>query len=453
MGWAMAKVHQVSNYRLTLRLMMAVGAAALTAGCADSSRFSDPFSDPYSGMKKTLASRPVDQSPTGTIQQDLPSRSAAVSPVESRPLPAPQQSASAPQSAPVSTSTAQPLQNMHVNNSGDPHWTASGGTPIVVAQGETASILANRYGVPVEAFIKSNGLSAQSQVQPGMRVVVPVYRASAVASKAPLDTASKPLSKAEMAALHQNELKAEKERKLLEQQALKQKELDKISARREALALEKEKRLAELKVKNTKGAVSKTVADNAGQSQTTLAKSPSETAPIAAPVVAEKATKSEQKLAQSEKSASDSSKNVDRSPTASIPPDDVKSLATDDGRPEFRWPARGRIIQGYASGGNDGINIAVPEGTQVKAAEGGEVAYAGSELKGYGNMVLIRHPNGFVTAYANNGELVVKKGDKVKRGQTIAHSGQSGNVGSPQLHFELRKGSTPVDPTSYLAGL
>ena len=68
-------------------------------------------------------------------------------------------------------------------------------------------------------------------------------------------------------------------------------------------------------------------------------------------------------------------------------------------------------------------------------------------------MVLIRHPNGFVTAYANNGELVVKKGDKVKRGQTIAHSGQSGNVGSPQLHFELRKGSTPVDPTSYLAGL
>jgi murein DD-endopeptidase MepM/ murein hydrolase activator NlpD len=342
---------------------------------------------------------------------------------------------------------------MHVNNSGDPHWTASGGTPIVVSQGETASILANRYGVPVEAFIKSNGLSAQSQVQPGMRVVVPVYRASAVASKAPLDTASKPLSKAEMAALHQNELKAEKERKLLEQQALKQKELDKISARREALALEKEKRLAELKVKNTKGAVSKTVADNAGQSQTTLAKSPSETAPIAAPVVAEKATKSVQKLAQSEKSASDSSKNVDKSPTASIPPDDVKSLATDDGRPEFRWPARGRIIQGYASGGNDGINIAVPEGTQVKAAEGGEVAYAGSELKGYGNMVLIRHPNGFVTAYANNGELVVKKGDKVKRGQTIAHSGQSGNVGSPQLHFELRKGSTPVDPTSYLAGL
>ena len=89
----------------------------------------------------------------------------------------------------------------------------------------------------------------------------------------------------------------------------------------------------------------------------------------------------------------------------------------------------------------------------MKAAEGGVVAYAGSELKGYGNLVLIRHPNGYVTAYANNGEIDVKRGETVKRGQLIAKSGQSGNVSSPQLHFELRKGSQPVDPTSYLAGL
>ena len=149
-----------------------------------------------------------------------------------------------------------------------------------------------------------------------------------------------------------------------------------------------------------------------------------------------------------------SARKVDTTATASIPPaTDAKAVASDEGRPEFRWPARGRIIQGFTSGGNDGINIAVPEGTQVKAAEGGVVAYAGSELKGYGNLVLIRHPNGFVSAYAHNGELDVKRGDQVKRGQTIAKSGQSGNVGSPQLHFELRKGSTPVDPTRYLAGL
>ena len=129
------------------------------------------------------------------------------------------------------------------------------------------------------------------------------------------------------------------------------------------------------------------------------------------------------------------------------------AVASEDGSPEFRWPVRGRIIQGFKTGKSEGISIAVPEGTAVKAAEGGTVAYAGSELKNYGNLVLIRHPNGFVSAYAHNGELMVKRGDTVKRGQVVAKSGQSGDVSSPQLEFQLRKGSTPVDPTQYLAGL
>ena len=144
---------------------------------------------------------------------------------------------------------------------------------------------------------------------------------------------------------------------------------------------------------------------------------------------------------------------IDRTTTTAAIPPVQEEKASDPAHPEFRWPARGRIIQGFANGGNDGINIAVPEGTQVKAAEAGVVAYAGSELKGYGNLVLIRHPNGFVTAYAHNGDITVKRGDQVTRGQTIAKSGQTGNVASPQLHFELRKGSTPVDPAGYLAGL
>jgi murein DD-endopeptidase MepM/ murein hydrolase activator NlpD len=119
---------------------------------------------------------------------------------------------------------------------------------------------------------------------------------------------------------------------------------------------------------------------------------------------------------------------------------------------EFRWPARGRVISGFGgSGGNEGINIAVPDGTPVKAAESGTVAYAGSEVKGYGNLVLIRHDNGYVSAYAHNGDIEVKRGQKVNRGQTIAKSGQSGNVTSPQLHFEIRKGAQPVDPMQYLA--
>ena len=117
----------------------------------------------------------------------------------------------------------------------------------------------------------------------------------------------------------------------------------------------------------------------------------------------------------------------------------------------FRWPAKGRVISGYGSSGNEGINISVPEGTAVKAAEDGTVAYAGSDVKGYGKLVLVRHSNGYVSAYAHNGELDVRPGEKVKRGQTIAKSGASGNVTSPQLHFEIRKGATPVDPMPHLA--
>jgi len=118
------------------------------------------------------------------------------------------------------------------------------------------------------------------------------------------------------------------------------------------------------------------------------------------------------------------------------------------GGPAFRWPLRGRVISGFPK--NDGLDLAVPEGTAVHAAEDGVVAYAGNELKGYGNLILIRHSNGFVTAYAHASELMVKRNDSVRRGQVIAKSGQSGSVSSPQLHFEIRKGSTPVDPMQFL---
>jgi murein DD-endopeptidase MepM/ murein hydrolase activator NlpD len=124
---------------------------------------------------------------------------------------------------------------------------------------------------------------------------------------------------------------------------------------------------------------------------------------------------------------------------------------------KLRWPASGKIIAGF--GGrpdgthNDGINLQVPLGTEVHAAEAGIVAYAGSELKGYGNLVLLRHDNGWVTAYAHNDELLVKRGDKVKRGQVIAKAGKTGSVDQPQIHFELRQGSRPVDPIPYLERL
>jgi murein DD-endopeptidase MepM/ murein hydrolase activator NlpD len=121
----------------------------------------------------------------------------------------------------------------------------------------------------------------------------------------------------------------------------------------------------------------------------------------------------------------------------------------------FRWPVRGRIISGFGKKPNgernDGINLAVPEGTAVKAAEDGTVIYAGNELKSYGNLVLIRHSGGWVSAYAHNGELKAKRGDEVRRGQVIALSGMSGGVTTPQVHFELRKDAAPVDPLQHLS--
>ena len=124
---------------------------------------------------------------------------------------------------------------------------------------------------------------------------------------------------------------------------------------------------------------------------------------------------------------------------------------------KFRWPVNGRIISKFgpkSSGShNDGINLAVPMGTSVKAAENGVVAYAGNELKGYGNLILVRHSDNWVSAYAHNRDLLVKRGDKVKRGQIIAKAGKSGTVNQPQVHFELRKGSRPVDPLKYMESL
>jgi len=137
--------------------------------------------------------------------------------------------------------------------------------------------------------------------------------------------------------------------------------------------------------------------------------------------------------------------------------DDADDARNPGSGPQFRAPVRGRVIAGFGPkpGGthNDGVNFAVPEGTGVRAAEDGVVAYAGNELKGYGNLVLIKHADGYVTAYAHNSELSVKRGDTVRRGQIVAKAGQSGNVTSPQLHFEIRKGSTAVDPSRYVAGL
>ena len=338
-------------------------------------------------------------------------------------------------------------------------WSPVGGSPVVVAGTDTLETLSRRYGVPPSAMLKANGLTSASDIHGGMHIVVPVY--SAAASAPAVDKPKHVI--AETAPEPANH----KARKLEEDAAADAAE---PKQKAKAKALEDDK-VAKAEAKPTKlvkdGAPAPVAPPNLQAKTVDPKTAPAKTAPAKTADAKTPAAKTadvktaDAKTADTKTTVVKKSPTTDPAPTASVHPavttaaQPITSAQADASgvAPEFRWPARGRIIESFKAGGNDGINIAVPEGTQVRAAESGVVAYAGSELKGYGNLVLIRHPNGFVSAYANNGELDVKRGDTVKRGQVIAKSGQSGNVSSPQLHFELRKGSTPVDPTSYLAGL
>ena len=129
------------------------------------------------------------------------------------------------------------------------------------------------------------------------------------------------------------------------------------------------------------------------------------------------------------------------------------AAASRDGR-GFLWPVRGQIISDFGPKGgglhNDGINISAPKGTPIRAAESGVVVYAGNELRGFGNLLLLRHADGWITAYAHADELLVARGDQVKRGQIIGRVGTTGNVITPQLHFEIRRGTRAVNPRDYL---
>lgn len=120
----------------------------------------------------------------------------------------------------------------------------------------------------------------------------------------------------------------------------------------------------------------------------------------------------------------------------------------------FQVPVQGRVISGFGTKANglhnDGINIAARQGAPIKAAENGVVVYAGNELRGYGNLLLVRHGEGWVTAYAHASKFLVKPGDRVKQGQSIAEVGQTGNVDQPQVHFEVRKGTRAVNPKSLI---
>jgi murein DD-endopeptidase MepM/ murein hydrolase activator NlpD len=139
---------------------------------------------------------------------------------------------------------------------------------------------------------------------------------------------------------------------------------------------------------------------------------------------------------------------------ASLPPAQTPSSTKPHVGGRFIWPVEGKVMSGFGSKGdglnNDGINIAAARGTPVYAAAAGVVAYAGNEIRGFGNLLLIQHPDGWMTAYAHQDKLLVKRGDRVQQGQQIGAVGATGNVLSPQLHFEVRRGKRPVDPVEQM---
>jgi murein DD-endopeptidase MepM/ murein hydrolase activator NlpD len=410
--------------RVFPRLALTGLALLWLSGCSsDVTRFdtsSNPFSNPFSSQ--TASATPPAAAPSGHVAA---APLAPPSGVATAALPV------AP--APATLASAAKAQAVDGSATG---WSARGGTPVVVSQNDNLETLSRRYGVPSAALMSANGLSSPAEVKGGMHLVIPVYNAGggrAVAEASPVKPAAEPSARnrAEVASNDRADRpkaktdKAEKSGKADGKTKTAEKGADKSAVKTADKSSDKPREKA----------------------------SPDKVASAPAKTVVAKAEPAAS--ATGKKPAIDDTPtgNVDPKAASSKEPATAEQADASGSTPEFRWPARGRIIEGFKSGGNDGINISVPPGTSVRAAESGVVVYSGDGLKGYGNLVLIKHPNGFVSAYANNGELDVKRGETVKRGQIIAKSGDTGNVNAPQLHFELRKGSTPVDPTSYLAGL
>ncbi|MGI9274281.1 MAG: peptidoglycan DD-metalloendopeptidase family protein [Endozoicomonas sp.] len=151
-------------------------------------------------------------------------------------------------------------------------------------------------------------------------------------------------------------------------------------------------------------------------------------------------------VARQQPAASQNTRSVKKQP---VPPRTQPAPSSQPLR--WRWPVNGQVIQGYSLTGtvNKGIDIGGNLGEPVMAASGGEVVYAGSDLAGYGRLIILKHNNSYLSAYAHNRELLVREGDSVKAGQKIAEIGSTGTT-EPKLHFEIRRNGKPVDPMRFL---
>jgi murein DD-endopeptidase MepM/ murein hydrolase activator NlpD len=321
---------------------------------------------------------------------------------------------------------------------------AQNGTTIIVGTSDTLDIIAKRYNVSAAAILQANGYKGPRVLSPGQQLIIPKQTAVVAAAPALAPAASKPVAAVGAAPSVHIVNRGDTLMSIARRNNVPVGELAKANNLDQSAKLSLGMKLT---VPGSKSAAVAPVAQPVA-----VAAAPAQpVAPVAAPATKMAAAGGPPQAARL---ASATTNVVEEKPVveqASVKPSEATGAL-----PTFRWPVRGKVITSYGAKtngkSNDGINLAVPEGTPVKAAEDGVVAYSGNELKGYGNLVLVRHSNGYVTAYAHASELLVKRGDTIKRGQIIAKSGQSGEVGSPQLHFEIRKGSSPVDPLQFLNG-
>ncbi len=449
-------------------VLLAVGASV--AGCADSARINS-----LSYSRDNRSPSPP-QETTGSISRSAPSGR-----VYSQPLPSPSRpetvaanngysSGSGYASGSGSLGAYRPSAPLASDVTGSVqappkpagHWTWDGGQPVTVGYGETVDTIARKHGVPSSAIMQTNNIASPTAIRPGQRLVIPRYVSApapqqhvAAAPAAPYVPAPAPVAApapiAPRASATDNVHVVQPGESLIG------------LSRKYGVPLATLAKANNVQVYHKVAMGDRIVIPGAARGQSAAARpmpqAQQQQVASAAPMLPPPATPVQTRTAAPAvaKVQSVPAETARMATEAPAPESTVKQAEATGSMPSFRWPVKGRIIAGFGQAANgaqnDGINLAVPEGTPVKAAEDGVVAYAGNELKGYGNLVLVRHSNGYVSAYANASELLVKRGDSVKRGQTIAHAGQTGNVTSPQLHFEIRKGSTPVDPTKYLGGV
>jgi|HubBroStandDraft_2_1064218.scaffolds.fasta_scaffold81254_1 murein DD-endopeptidase MepM/ murein hydrolase activator NlpD len=427
--------------------LMSVGFAGCSADM--STRMSqNSFSNPFSSQPEATGSVPA---PAPVVERrELPQYSRPQSQYQSAALSPP---ISAPQSYPAANtgvsgggrgvgSYSPPTRPaLETTGSVPPRSVAAkpiqGGTKIIVGTSDTLEILARRYNVSAAAIMQANGYKGPRALQPGQQLIIPHPTATAAATPALAAPVSKPVAVAAAAPSVHVVNHGDTLLSIARHNHVSVPELAKANNLDPAAKLTLGMKLVV--------PASKTAAVAPAAAPTTVAAA--QPAAVAVPPVTKLAAVDNGQKARLAQAAPNAEEPAIESP--------IKAEAT-GALPTFRWPARGKVVTAFgakANGkSNDGINLAVPEGTPIKAADDGVVTYSGNELKTYGNLVLIKHANGYVTAYAHASELLVKRGDTIKRGQVIAKSGQSGEVQSPQLHFEIRKGQSPVDPLQFLNG-